>query len=126
MLEYFNINWGFYFDNLTCTNVICCKYYFIFCSFIFNRLYVRWSTFTTIYVIFIFIYFFYVILVTGDNFLILFLGWEGVGLCSYLLISFWYTRIQANKAAIKALIVNRIADFALTIGIVLFFLFLNL
>ena len=46
--------------------------------------------------------FFMLMLVTGDNFVILFLGWEGVGLCSYLLISFWYTRIQANKAAIKS------------------------
>ncbi len=65
--------------------------------------------------------FFMVLLVSGDNFIILFLGWEGVGLCSYLLISFWYTRIQANKAAIKAMIVNRISDFGLTIGIVLIF-----
>jgi proton-translocating NADH-quinone oxidoreductase chain L len=66
-------------------------------------------------------------LVTGDNFVILFLGWEGVGLCSYLLISFWYTRLQANKAAIKALVVNRVADFALTIGMVsIFFVFKSL
>lgn len=71
--------------------------------------------------------FFMLMLVTGDNFVILFLGWEGVGLCSYLLISFWYTRLQANKAAIKALIVNRVADFALTIGIVsIFFVFKSL
>ena len=71
--------------------------------------------------------FFMLMLVTGDNFVILFLGWEGVGLCSYLLISFWYTRIQANKAAIKALIVNRVADFALTIGILsIFFVFNSL
>jgi NADH:ubiquinone oxidoreductase subunit 5 (subunit L)/multisubunit Na+/H+ antiporter MnhA subunit len=48
-------------------------------------------------------------------------------LCSYLLISFWYTRLQANKAAIKALIVNRIADLALTIGLVIiFFVFKSL
>ena len=40
----------------------------------------------------------------------LFFGWEGVGLCSYLLISFWYTRIKANKAALKAVVMNRIAD----------------
>ena len=44
------------------------------------------------------------IVVTADNFLQLFLGWEGVGLCSYLLINFWFTRVQANKAAIKALL----------------------
>jgi proton-translocating NADH-quinone oxidoreductase chain L len=47
----------------------------------------------------------------------MFVGWEGVGLCSYLLINFWFTRIQANKAAIKAMIMNRIGDFGLALGI---------
>lgn len=54
--------------------------------------------------------FFMLILVTSNNLLQLFIGWEGVGLCSYLLINFWYTRIQANKSAMKAMIVNRIGD----------------
>ena len=54
--------------------------------------------------------FFMLILVTSDNFLQMFVGWEGVGLCSYLLINFWFTRILANKAALKAMIMNRIAD----------------
>ncbi|KAH0747178.1 hypothetical protein KY285_008835 [Solanum tuberosum] len=49
-------------------------------------------------------------LVTGDNSLQLFLGWEGVGLASYLLIHFWFTRLQADKAAIKAMLVNRIGS----------------
>jgi len=57
------------------------------------------------------------ILVTADNFIQMFVGWEGVGLCSYLLINFWFTRIQANKAAIKAMLVNRIGDFGLALGI---------
>jgi proton-translocating NADH-quinone oxidoreductase chain L len=61
--------------------------------------------------------FFMLILVTADNFVQLFVGWEGVGLCSYLLINFWFARLQANKAAIKAMIVNRIGDFGLALGI---------
>ena len=65
--------------------------------------------------------FFMLILVTADNFLQMFVGWEGVGLCSYLLINFWFTRIQANKAAIKAMVVNRIGDFGLALGIMAIF-----
>lgn len=45
-----------------------------------------------------------VILITADNFIQMFLGWEGVGIASYLLINFWYTRYQANKSAIKAIV----------------------
>ena len=71
--------------------------------------------------------FFMLMLVTSSNLLQLFLGWEGVGLCSYLLISFWFTRLQANKAAIKAIVVNKIGDFALVIAIsTCFFLFHSL
>ena len=59
------------------------------------------------------------ILVTANNLLQMFVGWEGVGLCSYLLINFWFTRIQANKAAIKAMLMNQIGDFALALAIFL-------
>jgi NADH-quinone oxidoreductase subunit L len=61
--------------------------------------------------------FFMLMLVTADNFVQLFFGWEGVGLCSYLLIGFWYDRESANAAAIKAFIVNRIGDFGFALGI---------
>jgi len=60
-------------------------------------------------------------LVTSDNFLQLFFGWEGVGLCSYFLIGFWFKKESANAAAIKAFIVNRIGDFGFALGIFLIF-----
>ena len=56
-------------------------------------------------------------LVTSDNFVQLFFGWEGVGLCSYLLIGFWYEKPSANAAAMKAFIVNRVGDFGFALGI---------
>ncbi len=61
-------------------------------------------------------------LVVSDNFLQLFFGWEAVGLCSYLLIGFWFKRETANNAAIKAFIVNRVGDLGLAIGIFIIFL----
>mgnify|MGYP002376688732 CR=1 FL=1 len=66
--------------------------------------------------------FFMLFLVSSDNLVQLFMGWEGVGLSSYLLINFWFTRILANKAALKAMIINRIADVFLLIGICIVFL----
>jgi len=57
-----------------------------------------------------------IILVTADNFLLMFVGWEGVGVCSYLLVSFWFTRIAANQSSISAFLTNRVGDCFLTIG----------
>jgi NADH-ubiquinone oxidoreductase chain 5 len=57
-----------------------------------------------------------VILVTANNFLLMFVGWEGVGICSYLLVSFWFTRIAANQSSISAFLTNRVGDCFLTIG----------
>lgn len=65
--------------------------------------------------------FFMLVLVTGDNLLQLFFGWEGIGLSSYLLINFWYGRIQANKAAVKAMVLNRVGDLGLAVGIFLIY-----
>tara|TARA_A100001234_G_scaffold83136_1_gene73184 strand:- start:5312 stop:7225 length:1914 start_codon:yes stop_codon:yes gene_type:complete len=60
-------------------------------------------------------------LVTSDNFIQLFFGWEGVGLCSYFLIGFWFKKESANAAAIKAFLVNRVGDFGFALGIFLIF-----
>jgi NADH-ubiquinone oxidoreductase chain 5 len=113
------INWGFYFDSVACVILviiltISSLVHLYSCEYIKNdphfiRFLIKLSFFT----------FFIVILVTADNFLQLFLGWEGVGFCSYLLINFWYTRLQANKAAIKAIIINRIGDIGLLLSICL-------
>ena len=62
------------------------------------------------------------ILVLGSSFLVLFVGWEGVGLCSYLLIGFWYTDVAKASAGMKAFLVNRIGDFGFMLGMLLIFL----
>lgn len=62
---------------------------------------------------------FMVILVTGDNYLVMFLGWEFIGLASYLLISFWFTRLAAMKSALSALLMNKFGDTFLSIGLMI-------
>jgi NADH-quinone oxidoreductase subunit L len=64
---------------------------------------------------------FMLVLVLGSNFLVMFVGWEGVGLCSYLLIGFWYQKKSASDAGKKAFIVNRIGDFGFLLGVLLIF-----
>jgi proton-translocating NADH-quinone oxidoreductase chain L len=61
------------------------------------------------------------LLINSDNLVQFFLSWEGVGVCSYLLINFWYTRLEANKSALKAIILNRVGDFFLLTGLSLIF-----
>jgi NADH-ubiquinone oxidoreductase chain 5 len=115
------INWGFLFDSLT---VVMC----IVVTFVSSLVHLysieymshdphlpRFMSYLSLFT------FFMLILITADNFIQMFLGWEGVGLCSYLLINFWFTRVQANKAAIKAMIINRIGDFSLIIGILIMY-----
>jgi len=57
-----------------------------------------------------------VILVTANNYLLMFVGWEGVGVCSYLLVCFWFTRIAANQSSLSAFLTNRVGDCFLTVG----------
>ncbi len=61
------------------------------------------------------------LLVMGDNFVLMFFGWEGVGLCSYLLIGFWYEDIEKAKAGVKAFVTNRVGDFGFVLGLFLLF-----
>lgn len=66
--------------------------------------------------------FFMLLLVLGNNYIVMFAGWEGVGLCSYLLIGFWFGNDDYNKAANKAFIMNRIGDLGFLLGIILMFI----
>ena len=65
--------------------------------------------------------FFMLLLVMGANYLVMFIGWEGVGLCSYLLIGFWFKNQAYNDAANKAFIMNRIGDLGMLLGVILIF-----
>lgn len=118
------IRWGFLFDSLTVTILIVVTSVSTLVH-LYSSEYIKEDPHLARFISYLSLFtFFILILVTGDNIVQLFVGWEGVGLCSYLLINFWFGRIQANKAAIKAIIVNRIGDFGLTIGILsLFFIF---
>lgn len=116
------LEWGFLFDSVTAVMLIVVTF-ISFLVHIYSVDYMhndpslsRFMAYLSLFTSFM------LILVTADNFLQMFLGWEGVGIASYLLINFWHTRINANKAAIKAIIVNRVGDFGVTMAIVLLFL----
>nr|YP_011008101.1 NADH dehydrogenase subunit 5 [Dictyotopsis propagulifera]WBP69967.1 NADH dehydrogenase subunit 5 [Dictyotopsis propagulifera] len=111
------INWGFCFDSLTVTMLFVVTFISMLVH-IYSLEYMKLDPHLSRFMSYLSLFtFFMLILVTSDNFVQMFLGWEGVGLCSYLLINFWFTRIQANKAAIKAMLINRIGDFSLALSI---------
>ena len=117
----FYISWGFLFDSLTCSMLIIVTTVSTLVH-LYSIKYMEMDPHCPRFMSYLQIFtFFMLILVTSDNLLQMFLGWEGVGLSSYLLINFWHTRYWANQSALKALIVNRIGDFALSIGIFLTF-----
>jgi NADH-ubiquinone oxidoreductase chain 5 len=119
--ELLNVDWGFLFDTLTVT--MCCVVTFVSTLVhLYSTEYMSHDPHLPRFMSYLSLFtFFMLILVTADNFVQMFVGWEGVGLCSYLLINFWFTRIQANKAAIKAMVLNRIGDFGLVLGILIIF-----
>lgn len=121
-LELLNIGWTFYFDSLTVSMLIPVL---LISSLVHiysigymghdphnQRFFSYLSLFT----------FMMIILITANNFLLMFVGWEGVGVCSYLLICFWFTRIAANLSSLSAFLTNRVGDWFLTIGIFIIFL----
>ena len=119
--EVLNVDWGFLFDSLTVT--MCCIVTFVSSLVhLYSTEYMAHDPHLSRFMSYLSLFtFFMLILVTADNYIQMFVGWEGVGLCSYLLINFWFTRIQANKAAIKAMVLNRIGDFGLVLGILIIF-----
>jgi proton-translocating NADH-quinone oxidoreductase chain L len=119
--DLFEVNWSFSIDALTYTMLLVVLGVSTLVH-LYSTEYMSEDPHTARFVSYLSLFtFFMLILVTSNNFVGLFLGWEGVGLCSYLLISFWFTRIQANKAAIKAMVVNRVSDLFFTIGILAVF-----
>lgn len=119
--EVLNVDWGFMFDSLTATMCVVVTFISSFVH-LYSTEYMSHDPHLARFMCYLSLFtFFMLILVTGDNLIQMFLGWEGIGLASYLLINFWFTRIQANKAAIKAMILNRVGDFFLMMGILLLF-----
>jgi len=119
------VNWSFCFDTLTSVMLIVITFISTLVH-LYSIEYMRYDPHLQRFMSYLSLFtFFMLILVTANNFLQMFVGWEGVGLSSYLLINFWFTRIQANKAAIKAMLVNRIGDFALLLAIFTIYLTFN-
>jgi len=114
--EWFNITWGFQIDSLTTSMlipvlIISSLVHLYSISYMSadphnQRFFSYLSLFT----------FMMIILVTANNYLLMFVGWEGVGVCSYLLVSFWFTRVAANQSSMSAFLTNRVGDCFLTIG----------
>lgn len=124
-VDLFNANWGFIFDTLSATILVVVTFISFFVH-IYSTEYIKNDPHLPRFISYLSLFtFFILILVSADNFLQIFLGWEGIGLSSYLLINFWFTRIQANKAGIKAILVNRIGDFGLALGIIVIYTNLN-
>jgi NADH-ubiquinone oxidoreductase chain 5 len=125
--ELMSVSWGFLFDSLTVSMLIPVLFVSTLVH-IYSISYMgedphnqRFFSYLSLFT------FFMLVLVAGDSYLTMFIGWEGIGISSYLLINFWFTRIQANKSAILALTMNRVGDMFLSIGFfAIFWLFGNI
>lgn len=114
----FDASWGLLFDTLTavmCVVVTLISFLVIVysCSYMIeDPHFIRFISYLKLFTVAM------LTLVTADNYIMLFVGWECVGLASFLLISFWFTRLQAGKAAIQAMLLNRVGDVGLALGII--------
>jgi NADH-ubiquinone oxidoreductase chain 5 len=114
--EFMFISWEFLFDQLTVSMFIPVLYISSLIH-IFSTDYMSGDPHNQRFFSYLSLFtFFMLLLVSGANYFVMFVGWEGIGIISYLLINFWFTRIQANKAAILALTMNRVGDMGLSIG----------
>lgn len=122
-LNDFNINWEFVYDSLSIT-MLATVTIVSFLVHVYSTSYMEGDPHIIRFISYLSLFTFFMnILTTSTNFVQLFVGWEGVGICSYLLINFWFTRIQANKSALKALMINRIGDFFLILAMGISFKF---
>jgi NADH-ubiquinone oxidoreductase chain 5 len=115
-IELFNIYWNFNYDSLTVSMLIPV----LIVSLVVHLYSIEYMSsdphnqrFFSYLSLFTFMM---ILLVTSNNFIMMFVGWEGVGVCSYLLVSFWFTRIAANQSSISAMLTNRVGDLFLTVG----------
>ncbi|HZL63999.1 MAG TPA: NADH-quinone oxidoreductase subunit L, partial [Thermoleophilia bacterium] len=118
----FSVSWGFLVDDLTGVMLLVVGvigmlvHYYSIGYMKDDEGYYRFFAYLNLFMFAMFI------LILADSYLLLFLGWEGVGLCSYLLISFWFRKKSASQAGKKAFLVNRVGDFGFTLGMFLIFM----
>jgi NADH-ubiquinone oxidoreductase chain 5 len=115
-IELFNVSWSFNFDSLTISMLIPVLIVSLVVH-IYSIEYMNHDPHTQRFFSYLSLFtFMMILLVTSNNFIMMFVGWEGVGVCSYLLVSFWFTRIAANQSSISAMLTNRVGDWFLTVG----------
>lgn len=120
-VEFFEVSWGLQLDSLSLVMVAIVTFV-SFMVHVYSIGYMKGDPGIPRFMAYLSLFtFFMLALVTAPNLLQLFFGWEGVGLCSYLLIGFWYNRETANAAAIKAFLVNRIGDIGFVLGLLTLF-----
>jgi NADH-quinone oxidoreductase subunit L len=120
-VEFFDVTWGLQLDSLSLV-MMAIVTFISFMVHIYSVGYMKGDPGIARFMAYLSLFtFFMLTLVTAPNLLQLFFGWEGVGLCSYLLIGYWYDRESANKAAIKAFLINRIGDVGFVLGLLTLF-----